>query len=135
LAKMAPIKQGSVAVTSGGDLPVHYIFHAAALKIGVNAEYAVSRDDVSRTMKAALDLASALEVAALWVPLMGAGVASLGQGQSLRGILEAIAQAKKKQQRSMTVIVVIYKESEFHRNEVLRCVRSALRTGFGLQGV
>jgi O-acetyl-ADP-ribose deacetylase (regulator of RNase III)/NAD-dependent SIR2 family protein deacetylase len=133
LAKLAPIEHGDAAVTSGGNLPVHYILHAAALKIGADAHYSVSREDVSRTMKAVLELATVLEVGALWVPLMGTGVASLGQSQSLRGILEAIAQAKASRRRDMTVIVVIYKENEFHRNEVLRCVRSALRSSFRLR--
>src|SRR5439155_637028 len=46
LAKFAPIPKGTVAVTSGGNLPVHYIFHAAALEIGEGATYSVSKEDV-----------------------------------------------------------------------------------------
>src|SRR5262249_25175892 len=34
LAKFAPIPQRTVAVTSGGALPVQYVFHAATIKLG-----------------------------------------------------------------------------------------------------
>ena len=46
LGKLAPIPQREVAVTSGGNLPVQYIIHAAAISIGPDANYAVTADDV-----------------------------------------------------------------------------------------
>ena len=78
LTKLRPIEQCQVAVTSGGRLPVHYVFHTAALKIYENetdkkVEYAVSKSTVCESMRSVLEKAAGLEVDALYVPLMGAG--------------------------------------------------------------
>src|SRR5688500_13225154 len=54
LAKFSPIPQNEVAVTSAGNLPVHYIIHAATLKIEEDASYSVSGHNVQLTMDAVL---------------------------------------------------------------------------------
>jgi O-acetyl-ADP-ribose deacetylase (regulator of RNase III) len=132
IAKFAPIAQCGVVVTSGGKLPVHYIFHAATLEIeeiGENLQYSVSVNDVYKTMTEALNKASALQVGALWVPLMGAGVAPLKPKQSLEGILEAINDWASKK-HALDILIVIYKESELPRNIVRQCFTRKLDSRF-----
>jgi len=134
IAKFSPIEHCAVAVTSGGKLPVHYIFHAAALEIveiGKNLQYSVSKEDVQKTMMAALNKASALEVEVLLVPLMGAGAASLQPKQSLEGILEAINSWASKKHK-MNIIIVIYKEGELPRNIVHQCLKRKLHLRFSI---
>lgn len=124
LSKFAPIPHGSVAVTSGANLPVHYIFHAAAVEIRKDGSYCVSKEDVRRTMEEALRKAEVLEIGALWVPLIGAGVASLGPLQSLESILEAISTAPSN--RPLTVMIAIFREKDVAREEAWEALRRNL---------
>lgn len=134
IAKFAPIAHGGVAVTSGGKLPVHYIFHAAALEIeeiGEKLQYSARPVDVYKTMTEALNKASALQVGALWVPLMGAGVGPLRPKQSLEGILEAIDDwASNKHE--MNILIMIFKEGELPRNVVRQCLIRKLDSRFSI---
>jgi O-acetyl-ADP-ribose deacetylase (regulator of RNase III) len=125
----SPIEHGKIIVTSGGNLPVHYIFHAAAVEITKDATYSVSKQDVCRTMTEVLEKAKALGVGALWVPLMAAGVASLGPTQSLEGILEAIA-GWKAGEHEIKINIAIYKEGELARNVVRQHLKRKLSERF-----
>jgi O-acetyl-ADP-ribose deacetylase (regulator of RNase III)/NAD-dependent SIR2 family protein deacetylase len=130
LSKFAsPIEHGKIIVTSGGNLPVHYIFHAAAVEITKDAKYSVSKQDVCVTMTDVLEKARALGVGALWVPLMGAGVGSLGPKQSLEGVLEAI-DGWKSGGHQIKINVAIYKEGELPRNVVRQCLKRKLSNRF-----
>ena len=134
LAKFSPIEHDTVSVTSGGNLPVHYIFHAAAIEIDMDANYAVSKEDVARTMTAALEKAKALDVGVLWVPLMGAGVGSLGSKKSFEGIIESIVASMSKAHK-MKIMIVIYRERELPRNEISRILQKKLSKLFSIQAV
>lgn len=105
VAKFAPIPHGEVAVTSGGNLPVHYVFHAAALEI-TDAADVVSKASVHSTIQAALRNAVVLGVGALFVPLMGTGAAGLGAKESFEGILEAVAEWEAT--AAMPVVIMIF---------------------------
>ncbi len=129
LAKFAPVGRGSVAVTSGGNLPLHYIFHAASIEIENDGSYAVSEEDVYKTAKAVLEKSVALGVGALWIPLLGAGVASLKPRQSLDGILRAISE----QAGSLTILVFIYQEKELSRQEVYECLENRLGSAYSIE--
>jgi O-acetyl-ADP-ribose deacetylase (regulator of RNase III) len=125
LAKLSPIELTQVAVTSGGNLPVQYIFHAACLRIENDGAYVVSQESVRETMREVLRLAAALDVGVVWVPLMGSGVARLKQRRSLEGILEAVA-AIGRRRRAITIVVVIFNEEELTRDAVGRILKRRL---------
>jgi O-acetyl-ADP-ribose deacetylase (regulator of RNase III) len=126
LAKFAPIEQGAVAITSGGNLPVHYIFHAASIEIENTGNYAVSEDDVRITMEAILEKAATLKVGVLWVPLLGSGVATLGPRQSLDGILRAVASWTGR----LILLIFIYRENVLSRQEARECLLTNLNSGY-----
>jgi O-acetyl-ADP-ribose deacetylase (regulator of RNase III)/NAD-dependent SIR2 family protein deacetylase len=64
LAKFGvPVDEGTVAVTSGGNLPVHYLFHAAAITVEKQGSYSVSKQSVYKSMMSALRKAAALKLA------------------------------------------------------------------------
>jgi O-acetyl-ADP-ribose deacetylase len=138
LAKLAPIAHRSVAVTSAGALPVHYVFHAATLEIEPDASYRVSKDDVVATMHAILENAAALAVGVVWVPLLGAGLAALEPLESFEGLLEAIAdwhhaRSTKGNGARLTIALVIYHERQLSRGDALRSVETILGKGFTIQ--
>jgi O-acetyl-ADP-ribose deacetylase (regulator of RNase III) len=133
LAKFSPIEQSSVAVTSAGKLPVHYIFHSAAVRIGDDPPYDVSSQSVQDTMTAALKKAKALEVDVLWVPLMGAGVADLQAKESLEGILKSISNWQKAGGESITILIVIFDESMLERHTVRQSLQHILGSQFTMR--
>jgi O-acetyl-ADP-ribose deacetylase (regulator of RNase III) len=82
LGKLGPIPQREVAVTSGGNLPIQYVIHAAAISIGPDAKYVVTAEDVQATIEAALRVATAWHVEMLLIPLVAAGIGPLTPGKS-----------------------------------------------------
>jgi len=118
LGKFAPISHGAIAVTSAGNLPVHYVFHAAAIKVQEGGVYAVSKESVRDAMTASLSAAALLQVAVLWAPLMGTGAAGLAPAVSFCGILEAIAEAERRNVLEITVLICIYKHSVLEKHDV-----------------
>ena len=115
LTKLSPpIGHGEVAVTSAGNLPASYIFHAAALKIEKRAKYNVTSKSVKKAMKHVFAKAGPLGVTAIWVPLLGAGTAHLPPAVSFECILAA-ARRWKPALRSV-VNTVIFREKELTRD-------------------
>jgi O-acetyl-ADP-ribose deacetylase len=127
LAKFGQIAQGTVAVTSAGALPLHYVIHAAAIKVREDGSYDASRQSVRDTMFSILDAAAALQVGCTLVPLLGAGVASLEPPASLRGLLDgAVAwldDPDNVMAVPMTVAIMVYEERLLPRADVLEIVR------------
>jgi O-acetyl-ADP-ribose deacetylase (regulator of RNase III)/NAD-dependent SIR2 family protein deacetylase len=135
LAKMSPpVKHPSVVVTSGGNLPVQYLLHAACIQIEKNGSYTISEADVLSTMTMVLEQASALDIKVLWVPLIGAGVGPLAADRSLEAILSAIRMWSGNGS-DMLVNVVIYREAVLSRDKALECLNRALGKAFTVSQV
>jgi O-acetyl-ADP-ribose deacetylase (regulator of RNase III)/NAD-dependent SIR2 family protein deacetylase len=129
LGKLGPIPQRTVAVTSGGNLPLQYVIHTAAMSIGTDATYSVTAEDVEETIGAALRMAAALHVEMLLIPLVGAGVGPLTPAESLKAILRAIVSQPDIGQ-PLTIQIVIYQERQLARNEIGDSLRSMLGASF-----
>jgi O-acetyl-ADP-ribose deacetylase (regulator of RNase III) len=128
LGKVAPIRHGTAAVTSAGNLPVHYVFHAAALEIDVDGEYHVDAPKVEAAMADVLMQADALGVSRLLVPLLGAGVGGLSPAESLLAIMSAaVAQPAARVARTLTV--VIFDESVLPHGEIRAAIDNAVVSG------
>lgn len=136
LAKFSPIPQNSVAITSAGNLPLHYIFHAASLKIEADGNYSVSKQNVRQTMSTVLEKTQSLEIGVLWVPLMAAGAASLKPIDSFEAILGSIEEYEKSHNSSLTVtlviMVMIYQEKTIPRHYVIESFNKILSPSFNL---
>jgi O-acetyl-ADP-ribose deacetylase (regulator of RNase III) len=124
LSKLSPIAHGTCAVTSAGNLPAHYIFHCAALRICPDGSYDITADRIRCAVADALRLSEALQVGAIWIPLLGAGVADVPPAESLSAILEAVARSAGTLPRCITV--VIYQESVLSRDLVRKTIASNL---------
>lgn len=134
IAKFAPIPQRSVAVTSAGALPAHYVFHAATIEVDQAGTYAVSKDDVTETVVAVLDAASALDVQVVWIPLLAAGVASLKPVDSFEGLLDAVRRwSGGRAGRPLTIVTMIYQERIVSREQIARSVAQVLADDFEVQ--
>jgi O-acetyl-ADP-ribose deacetylase (regulator of RNase III) len=127
-----PRPQGSITVTSGGDLPVHFVFHAAAIELREGGIYAVSKKSVCESVSAALKCATALNVGVLWVPLLGTGAAGLKAKESFDGILEAVRKWTTASTPPMTLLLFIYKHSLLERRVVIESIRKGLPKTFVL---
>jgi O-acetyl-ADP-ribose deacetylase (regulator of RNase III) len=132
LAKFKSVPQRSIVMTSAGNLPVHYIFHAAALKIQNDGHYAVTEDDVVETAANAIRMAHALDVTALWIPLIGAGTGGLDEKQSFAAILKAAALPEFKTGKTLNLILVIYKEAKFSRESALAMAEHTLNGSYAV---
>jgi O-acetyl-ADP-ribose deacetylase (regulator of RNase III)/NAD-dependent SIR2 family protein deacetylase len=117
-----PIPHCTVAVTSGGNLPLNYIFHAASMEIDQDGAYGVTEENVGDTMRDVLNKAAALNVEAIWTPLLGAGVGPLLPTQSLRAILDAIL-GWEDETHKLTITIVIFDESHLLPHLVVDCIK------------
>jgi O-acetyl-ADP-ribose deacetylase len=117
VGKLSPIPHGAVAVTSGGNLPVHYVLHAAALDIDHDGNYLVTVESVRSAMQDALRKAAALGIQSVLTPLLGAGLAGLSPSDSLRVILEVIRDSPD-QPAPRHIGVVVYDEKIVSREKI-----------------
>jgi O-acetyl-ADP-ribose deacetylase (regulator of RNase III) len=133
LAKFQPVEHGTVAATSGGDLPVHYIFHAAALKIDADGNYLVSKENVASAVEGALRLSQSLQIGVLWIPLIASGVANLSPAVSLTTILECVRAWRP--EHSCRVNIVIFGDGVLPRTEARELASETLGAAFSTQMV
>lgn len=68
LSKYSPICHGTTVVTSAGQLPLHYIIHAAVLDVDQEGRYHVTPDMVQSAVRDAFAKADALGVTGILVP-------------------------------------------------------------------
>jgi O-acetyl-ADP-ribose deacetylase (regulator of RNase III) len=131
LAKLSPIAQGTCAATSAGNLPVHYILHAAALRILPDGSYDINPDHIEKTIGNVLHVGEALQVGATWIPLLGAGVADIPPADSLAAIVKAIFSVETRLPKRV-ITIVIFQESILSRDAVRAVLRSTLPTDYSV---
>ena len=127
LAKLSPIKPCEVAVTSGGDLPVHYVLHGAATEIKVDGTSRVTVESITDTVKNSLDTAKLLALRVLLIPLLGTGTEGMAAGISLEAIIDAITRfSNENRTYPLMIPLVIYAEKSIGRNDVKRVLETKL---------
>jgi O-acetyl-ADP-ribose deacetylase (regulator of RNase III) len=132
MGKVPTVKQRDVVVTSGFNLPVNYIFHAATLKLNPDGSSNITIEDVQATMSNALRTASALSVGVLFAPLLGSGMAAMPTERSLTALLTAYADfISVKPRVPLSLVVVIFQEADLSRKEAQEILVKAL-PGFTL---
>jgi O-acetyl-ADP-ribose deacetylase (regulator of RNase III) len=124
LYKFAPIVQGATAVTSAGRLSVHYLIHAASVDVAENGA-STTQAAVKTTMENVLKQVHSLDIRAVWVPLLGAGVAGMSPMQSAAALLDAI-NAWLPSGHDCTIVITVFKESMFPRYEMVNLLRKTL---------
>jgi O-acetyl-ADP-ribose deacetylase (regulator of RNase III) len=122
LGKLAPIPRGTVAVTSGGSLPLQYIFHAAALEIDTQGEYLVDAESVRSVVRDVLLKAKNLGLTSVFLPLIGAGIAGLSPEESLTAILH-VADDYRDLTGDFRIVIVIFDEMIIGRDLIVGAAR------------
>ena len=126
LYKFAPIANGTTAVTSAGRLNVHYLIHAASVNVTEDGA-STTPAAVRKTMENILERVTSLGIRVVWVPLLGAGVAGMSPVQSAEAIVDAI-NGWLPSGHDCTIIVTVFKESMFPRQEMDTLLRRTLTT-------
>ena len=130
-----PVPVGEVVVTSGGNLPAHYIFHCAPLRVFESVpgklEYELPNEGLTKTIEALVRVGAALGVETIFLPLIGSGAGPLGNEESLGCTLDAFAGlAGESATKLPRVVIVIWSEERFHRNSVLDTLKARLPQQF-----
>lgn len=129
LSKFAPVGQHDVVATSAGALPVHYVLHAAALRLEDDPDnpWRADKSDVNATATNVLLRAQGLEVDVIWFPLIAAGTAGVGNAESFGAIVEAAAQFEALHAtRPMIVYVMVYANRLLDRHEIKSLIAERL---------
>jgi O-acetyl-ADP-ribose deacetylase (regulator of RNase III) len=131
LSKFPTIAHKEVVATSGGDLPVNYVLHAAATKLDPSGTSHVSPQDVTDTIRSALLMAATLRVETIFIPLIGAGTEGMEPKKSLVAILlgaqDFDIECPKQRCR---LEIVIREEGILGREEVGFCMERTLGQRF-----
>jgi O-acetyl-ADP-ribose deacetylase (regulator of RNase III) len=134
LSKFPSIGHREVVATSGGDLPVNYVLHAAATKLDPNGTSHVSPCDVTETIASALAVAATLRAETVFIPLIAAGLEGMDSKESLAAILIGAQRFESENPgHPRRVVVVIKEEGTLGRVEVGVCVKQNLGSQFDCQ--
>jgi O-acetyl-ADP-ribose deacetylase (regulator of RNase III) len=124
LYKFAPIAQGTTAVTSAGNLSVHYLIHAASVDVTENGA-STTQETIKNTTENVLQRVTSLHIRAVWIPLLGAGVAGMSPTQSAEAIIDAI-NGWLTSGHDCTIIITVFKEAILPRQEMEKLLRRTL---------
>jgi len=83
--KEGPIEVGGAAITSGGNLPVRYIIHAAAM-----GDLPVTPESIRNATRRALEIAVEYGVESIAFPVLGTGVGGYPFVESARIMVEEV---------------------------------------------
>ncbi len=79
-----PVEVGGAALTGAGDLPAHFVIHAAGMPPGGRA----SEESVRASMRASLAIAREQGFRSIAVPAIGAGVGGVSMQRSAEILIE-----------------------------------------------
>jgi O-acetyl-ADP-ribose deacetylase (regulator of RNase III) len=127
LSKLSPIDLYEVAITSGGDLPVSYVLHAAATEIRKDGTSHISPFCIGETFANALESAKFLSLRLIFTPLLGTGTEEMPVTDSLDAFLGALSRfAAANPAYPLTLALVIREEKTLGRSEMRSCLERTL---------
>lgn len=102
-----PLRVGEAAVTSGGDLAVRYVIHAAAM-----GDEPASAESIRSATRESVALASSLGIRSLAFPVLGAGVGGFPFAESARIMMDEVRTATAESALPETVVFYGYTPSD-----------------------
>ena len=108
--RLTPVDLGDVAVTTAGDLPQKYIFHAVTIDWSLSRPRDGELHDfiVKNSVRRCFQLLAALKLSSIAFPVIGTGVAGIPLERAIRGMAEVFAEELGKTNRGLTVELWIF---------------------------
>ena len=96
-----PVRVGEAALTGGGDLPAHYVIHAAAM-----GDEPASAATIESATRASLRIAVEQGIRSLAFPVLGAGVGGFPFDESARIMVDEIRRFAGKHPDAIETVVL-----------------------------
>ena len=135
LAKFSTVEQGEVVVTSGGELPVNYLFHAAATRLRTDGSSEINAENIFAAMNSVFAKVLSLSIARVFVPLIGSGEGVKSE-ESLEAILRALKfLAQNHPAAEVQLSIVILEEGILARKDVGDSLKKVLQPEFKVEAI
>ena len=110
IANLIPVDLGDVAVTTAGNLPQKYIFHAVTIDFEKSRVIDEDLQDfiVRNSVRRCFQLMSILKLSSIAFPIVGAGVAGIPAERAGRRMTEIFAEELCRMNRGLTVELWIF---------------------------
>ena len=134
IANLVPVDLGDVAVTTAGDLPQKYIFHA----VTIDLERSRSIDDdlqdfiVRNSVRRCFQLMSVLKLSSIAFPIVGAGVAGIPAERAGRRMVEIFVEELGRMNRGLSVELWIFGVSTDLADSIFCDITGARKKEVGL---
>lgn len=110
IANLTPVDLGDVAVTTAGNLPQKYIFHAVTIDLEKSRVIDEALQDfiVRNSVRRCFQLTSVLKLSSIAFPIVGAGVAGIPAERAGRRMAEIFAEELGRMNRGLSVELWIF---------------------------
>ncbi len=105
IANLTPVDLGDVAITTAGNLPQKYIFHAVTIDLEKSRVIDEDLQDfiVRNSVRRCFQLMSVLKLSSIAFPIVGAGVAGIPAERAGRRMAEIFAEELRQTNRGLSV--------------------------------
>jgi O-acetyl-ADP-ribose deacetylase (regulator of RNase III) len=110
IANLTPVDLGDVAITTAGNLPQKYIFHAVTIDLERSRVIDEDLQDfiVRNSVRRCFQLMSVLKLSSIAFPIVGAGVAGIPAERAGRRMAEIFAEELGRMNRGLSVELWIF---------------------------
>ncbi len=102
-----PLSLGEAAITGGGNLPVRFVIHAAAM-----GDQAPSHDTIRQATRSALELAHRHQALHIALPVLGSGVGGFPFAEAARIMVEEVKSFTSATPEMETVVFYGYTQEQ-----------------------
>lgn len=134
IANLIPVDLGDVAVTTAGNMPQKYIFHAVTIDLEESRTIDEGLQDfiVRNSVRRCLRLMSVLKLSSIAFPIVGAGVAGIPAERAGRRMAEIFAEELSRMNRGLMVELWIWGWSTNLADSILGEISGETRRNAGL---
>lgn len=134
IANLTPVDLGDVAVTTAGNLPQKYIFHAVTIDLEKSRVIDEGLQDfiVRNAVRRCFQLMSVLKLSSIAFPIVGAGVAGIPTERAGRRMAETFAEELGRMNRDLVVELWIFGVSTDLADSIFCAITGASKNEVGL---
>lgn len=134
IQSLVPVDLGDVAVTTAGNLPRKYVFHAVTIDLEQSRTIDEELQDfiVRNSVRRCFQLMGALQLSSIAFPVVGAGTARIPFDRAIRRMAETFAEELGKTNRGLSVELWLFDMPTEPADEILGKVANSNRESGGL---